>query len=167
MTLRKAALLLFLGFILSLPTCSPLPNVAYLDALITPRDDETGGQSTQTHIYFNEFQYSLVQGNLKLTFIAADPAGDNEMVMILQNSGGNFPTQTYRIDGINQNAFNAAVIIRRDLSPESLTVSSTQGFVNLDAIVVDDNKVLRGVQGEFKVNFTGGGVGEGWFKATN
>lgn len=84
------------------------------------------------------------------------------MIFVLEAESDQFPVKSYIIDGTSANTFSATIIVTAGLVPSSIGVSSTNGFVNLTGISIEGN-LLKGVQGNFKVNFTDGGVGQGSF----
>jgi hypothetical protein len=155
---------LVLVLLLSGASCNPIVIVGYLDATVTPKGDTTGQASLYAYINFTEFRCDLVQGNLQMTFLAPDPDGSNEMVLVLAGSGDGLSAGKYTIDGTGANSFNASIVIRNAGGADTFTLTSTTGWVDLKAIE-STKSGCKGAQGSYKVNIAGGGVGQGTFTA--
>ncbi len=138
-------------------------TVAFLDASVTASGDTSGAQSSRVRVNFTNFVGSKQGDNLKLSF--SNPEGDTlDFVVAPQN--GSFPVASYDIDGKSANAFSAKVTVISNLTPQTLTLTSSNGFVNILAINISDGTLVS-VGGNFKVNIDGGGAAEGTFNTAS
>ncbi len=164
-TFRKAVSALACLLPLWFYGCNPIEIVGTLDAQIAPGDDVVGNQSARLYINFTRLTPTkTAEGNLKLEFTDPDT---NVMTIVLAPQSGEFPVGQYQITGSNANAFTAVLLQNKGdpATARQLSVTSNLGIIQLQALNTTSSGVSA-IQGQFQVNFTGGGAGTGIFRWT-
>jgi hypothetical protein len=162
MKIESIAKLLLLPLVLSVLSCQPIIIYGNLYAVIAPKSDREGRSSSVVNVYYTEFNasYSVTPGKLTLTF--STPDGD-EMIFGLPVVNNQVAVNTYKFDSTGATTFSAKF---SDVTGKGAAVTYSDGYVNVKSISFSSSNALKSVSGDFRLNFTEGGNGEGTFNVT-